>query len=393
MSRRRRASTKTPAARYRAAAAQVRATMRVKSDPRIRRSLGTIARWYEEAARRAAPTKPAGRSRRNAAVELGGPRARFIRVRKTSKSRFATSSFRTITLSKAKGVKAVVGCPKGKYHRHTQRCLVGTRVQSVLYPRSRYTPAQAAASAARPRRRKAAANPRRRNPQPLTGSALAGFGAPARTRQLAHDAVAYHRATGTPYLEAVAILARQRGLRVQRDQPTHGTLLLTETIGKRRRWIVYPTGNFEPWGSARRANAKRRRRPATARRRSNPAHLAILNPLPANLQRIASRLSPAGRTQFLAAVKRYHQFHGTYPATVTRVGSQPGTRPRFLVGLGKTVDVTYDANGKRFKGSRKKGVPWRHTFHSRPILATDERGNSLHVLPNRRYKVTDFIHG
>lgn len=58
---------------------------------------------------------------------------RYCRARKASPKKFAKGSFRTITRGK---VKIVIGCPKRKWNKKTGRCKVGTRAQTVLYPRS-----------------------------------------------------------------------------------------------------------------------------------------------------------------------------------------------------------------------------------------------------------------
>lgn len=57
-------------------------------------------------------------------------RAAYRHYRQASPAAFDKKSFRIITLSKKKGVRAVVGCPRG--HFHARHCNVGTRVQSIL---------------------------------------------------------------------------------------------------------------------------------------------------------------------------------------------------------------------------------------------------------------------
>lgn len=58
---------------------------------------------------------------------------KYHRVRKMAPSKCTPGSQRTITLSKKKGVKAVICRPKGK---------TKTRIQSELYPTSKYTKRQ-----------------------------------------------------------------------------------------------------------------------------------------------------------------------------------------------------------------------------------------------------------
>jgi hypothetical protein len=57
-------------------------------------------------------------------------RAAYRHHRQASPAAFDKKSFRIITLSQKKGVRAVVGCPRG--HFHAGRCDIGTRVQSIL---------------------------------------------------------------------------------------------------------------------------------------------------------------------------------------------------------------------------------------------------------------------
>ena len=106
--------------------------------------------------RNARKPRPSGAARRTATrVDIGGPRARFVRYTQRAPSDFHPASLRTITLGKKgvrgargrqppQGVKAVVGCPhrdpKGRiahtWDAKSGRCRVGTRIQSVLYPRT-----------------------------------------------------------------------------------------------------------------------------------------------------------------------------------------------------------------------------------------------------------------
>jgi len=65
----------------------------------------------------------------------------YYRARVLSPNVCAKPSFRIKTLSKRKGIKATVCCPKGKFKRG--RCKVGTVLQSVLYDKGKFTKAQA----------------------------------------------------------------------------------------------------------------------------------------------------------------------------------------------------------------------------------------------------------
>lgn len=65
----------------------------------------------------------------------------LYRARMLSPKVCAINSFRVKTLSKKKGIKATVCCPKGKFkHR---KCTVGTIIQSVLFDKKKFTKAQA----------------------------------------------------------------------------------------------------------------------------------------------------------------------------------------------------------------------------------------------------------
>jgi hypothetical protein len=61
-------------------------------------------------------------------VEKGGKRAKYCRMRLADPVGFDPKSFRTKQLKK--GVKLVVGCPKGKFRGGV--CVVGTKAQSML---------------------------------------------------------------------------------------------------------------------------------------------------------------------------------------------------------------------------------------------------------------------
>lgn len=57
-----------------------------------------------------------------------------IRIRQSNPSNFQKGSFRTITIDKSKGIKAVIGKPKGKDT---------TKIQTVIFPKKSFTVAQA----------------------------------------------------------------------------------------------------------------------------------------------------------------------------------------------------------------------------------------------------------
>jgi hypothetical protein len=55
----------------------------------------------------------------------------YIRSGHEDPSKYDSDSVRTIDISEEKGIKAVIGCPKG--HFKSGKCEVGTEVQSYLF--------------------------------------------------------------------------------------------------------------------------------------------------------------------------------------------------------------------------------------------------------------------
>lgn len=148
---------------------------------------------------------------------------------------------------------------------------------------------------------------------------------------------------------------------------------------------------------ARKAAKARKPAKATKARRKNPGRLMVMNPLPPHIEKFRNGLSPAERPQFDQALRRYIKFHGgAYPTKITKVGQQPGKHRQFLVGMGRAVDVGYSAN-KGYKGSNKRGTPWRHEFRANAQMATTPNGKQILVLnkPGARsgFKVTDWVRG
>ena len=64
----------------------------------------------------------------------------YIRSGHGNKANMAPGSFRTINIGHG-GIKAIVGCPKGQYE--GGKCKTGMKVQSFLFPKSKFTKAQA----------------------------------------------------------------------------------------------------------------------------------------------------------------------------------------------------------------------------------------------------------
>lgn len=64
-----------------------------------------------------------------------GPRSRYTHRKMAPKSRFAKGSFRTIRIGKH-GKRAIIGCPKGYWSKRSKRCRKGTRMVTMLTPKS-----------------------------------------------------------------------------------------------------------------------------------------------------------------------------------------------------------------------------------------------------------------
>lgn len=54
----------------------------------------------------------------------------YIHERITDPSNFDKRSFRTITIKE--GMKAVIGCPVGKWDNNKKKCKVGTKMQKMM---------------------------------------------------------------------------------------------------------------------------------------------------------------------------------------------------------------------------------------------------------------------
>lgn len=163
----------------------------------------------------------------------------------------------------------------------------------------------------------------------------------------------------------------------------------------------YPRG-VEEHATRAAAIAAAKRRAQRLARRPNPM-LAILNPLPAHLEAFAKRqrLTADERREFNEAIARYCEFHDVEPKDV-RIeawGEVEGEGTRFLVGLGKAEDVSYSVNTKgRFRGSNKKGTPFRHVIESdSTVLAATPDGEMTIILnkpgAKKRMVVRDWLRG
>jgi hypothetical protein len=59
----------------------------------------------------------------------------YIRSGHEIADNYDKDSIRTITIDEGKGIKALVGCPKGSYD--SKKCEVGTRVLSYLFSKEK----------------------------------------------------------------------------------------------------------------------------------------------------------------------------------------------------------------------------------------------------------------
>ena len=57
-------------------------------------------------------------------------KSKYIHEVVENKNKFDTRSFRVITLKE--GVKATIGCPRGKWSPSKKKCKVGTRMQKIM---------------------------------------------------------------------------------------------------------------------------------------------------------------------------------------------------------------------------------------------------------------------
>lgn len=58
-----------------------------------------------------------------------------------SRKRCAPKSFRNVTISKRKGIKALVCCPSGEFTKG--RCKVGVQLRTIIYDKKKYTKSEA----------------------------------------------------------------------------------------------------------------------------------------------------------------------------------------------------------------------------------------------------------
>ena len=68
-------------------------------------------------------------------LPLSPPAEQYHHIRIRDLYLFDPDSFRVIKFNK--GIKATIGCPQGKSK--AGRCTVGTQVQKLLFPKSKYT--------------------------------------------------------------------------------------------------------------------------------------------------------------------------------------------------------------------------------------------------------------
>jgi hypothetical protein len=101
---------------------------------------------------------------------------------------------------------------------------------------------------------------------------------------------------------------------------------------------------------------------------------------------------------FQEAIKKYVEFHGEYPISITRknlpIGE--GKSTQFFIKLGKAPAASYTPSSRQT--SNKKGTVWVHPFGTEPNtgelpdIITNAQGNMLLIAPGK-YKVKDWIKG
>lgn len=67
----------------------------------------------------------------------------YVRSAHKSTDNYDKDSMRTIVVSEEKGIKAIIGCPKGKFK--DGKCTVGTEVLSYLFDKKEWTESKAKA--------------------------------------------------------------------------------------------------------------------------------------------------------------------------------------------------------------------------------------------------------
>ena len=162
------------------------------------------------------------------------------------------------------------------------------------------------------------------------------------------------------------------------------------------------------WATKTAAEAARKRVKST---RTNPGRLAILaNPVPKAVADSAAKMRGEKRRRFLAyyaslkpgdqkrlvtGLQLYRKRHRT-PCTDFELKKIKGTRIKIEVGVGKAQAIEYHANGKAYKGSSKRGVPFRHEFENGQHVVSDERGRKLEIVDRKGAKrktvTTDWIY-
>ena len=66
-------------------------------------------------------------------------RKKYHHIRIRDPDYFEDLSFRVIQFNE--GIKATIGCPKGKFN--GKKCIVGTKVQKILFPKDKYSKEEA----------------------------------------------------------------------------------------------------------------------------------------------------------------------------------------------------------------------------------------------------------
>lgn len=127
----------------------------------------------------------------------------------------------------------------------------------------------------------------------------------------------------------------------------------------------------------------KRKRPKAAKRRRN------------EMVRVHRRENPDAdprprnareRLELQKALRLYRKIHGVDPVRISRVSVPWKRGPKYLVDLGRAVDVSYKPTGR---SRRAGGPPYLHRFGGSAILSTDPAGKTLLTIdPKNRVRVT-----
>lgn len=159
-------------------------------------------------------------------------------------------------------------------------------------------------------------------------------------------------------------------------------------VGMEKVVIYHPTKKKSKRKSVRKKGRAKSRRKMAA----NPLLMTLPNPLPAALRRLPKKV--LNDPEFRNALKKYVEFHGTYPTSVTKkkipVGGKKNLGRMYGVKLGKAPDVTYRTTNSK---SNKYGDVYLHEYENEPDRIVDSSGKIIMDVLGKGTKVKDWVHG